>query len=334
MNIHNVIVHSIEKEQHETEKTKVQLKDEELTIDSRLKNLMLNVQEIYNDKTGKSWGKLISDQSFPHMLGRMLDNELSFIDLSKRAMPLLKVQMDQQPLSTGGYILFIYMTSKGKRFFMVVMLKSKKGMTFNETLELLETDHLDTDKLHFAARINIDEWQNDNEHQHSYVSFVKGRSSGKVTSYFRAFLGIDEFIDAIKSTGHLITAINGYCKEQLELTGSQLEDYKKNVHEYCKTKHQSGQTVYLDELSAYLDGDEPHKFMKYAHENHKLSNEISIDINKLRKLVKYSGQDSEVSIKFGSETLGKRVKYDKEKDILTIYRVPQDLRKQLNESSK
>ena len=68
-----------------------------------------------------------------------------------------------------------------------------------------------------------------------------------------------------------------------------VEDYKKKVHDYCSEKHQNEEPIFLDEMSRYLDEENPTRFMEYAQERYEIPNEFQVDKSKLRRFLKYSG---------------------------------------------
>lgn len=327
MNIHHIIVHSIKKEQHQAADIKVNLRQSELTIDKRVVTLVEGIRDVYTNKTGKAFGQLGEDKFFSTQLHKMYTGQLTFIKFTNQAMKELKAHMAAQSLATGGYLIFADFESHEARHFMVVMLKSKQGLSFDEELGLMDTQHLELDKLHFAAMIDVDVWNS--EMAGNNVSFIKGRASATVSDYFKAFLGIQEFSESSTITQHLINAVSNFYRHELQLDNVQVEEYKKRVHDYCHLKHDNEESIFLDELSRFLDEHKPTKFMKYAQKNYEIPNEFQVDRNRLRKFLRYSGKDQGVSISFTSDAFGKRVKYNPDKDVLTIKQIPKALREQL-----
>ncbi|NOR69014.1 MAG: hypothetical protein GQ532_04860 [Methylomarinum sp.] len=326
MNINHIIVHSIEKEQHQTAIT-LHLRTEELQVDDKVVSLLEGVRSVYTNKTGKAFGMLGINRSFSRELKKFQQDEIEFIEFTNVAMNELKGHMAQEPLATGGYLLFSDFNNNGKHYFMVIMLKSKDGLSFDDELKLMDAHHLELDKLHFAARVDVDSWLSDAGENN--VSFVKGRASSAVTTYFKEFLGVEEFSESAKTTQTLVTAVINYCRQELELDNEATESYKITVHDYCKSKHANEEPIFLDELSRFLDEETPSAFMEYAQEKYEIPNEFQVDIGKLRKFLRYAGYDKDVRISFTSEIFGTRVKYDSETDVLTIKQPPNSLKKQL-----
>lgn len=334
MRVSNIIVHSISKEKNQpAEEVSSNLKPIELEADQRVTNFLQSVDEVYSKKTGKAYGKLDSTSNFSRLLENLtLDESIDFVEFSHLGMSDLTRRIASEPFATGGYIVFArYAKNTASDYLLVVMIKSKEGFSFNDELELLNAHQLDLDKLHFAARIDIDSWNSDSEQNH--VSFVKGRASGSVTQYFRDFLGIIEFSESVIATRELVTAITNYFSHHLKYDEEEVENKKKLVHDYCVAKNESEEPIYLDELSRFLDESNPESFLDYAQEKHQIPNEFSPDKNVLRKFVKYSGHDKDVSVSFKAGLLGKRVTYDPKSDTLEISPTPNKLRNQIVNSN-
>lgn len=328
MNINHIIVHSLKKEQHQDQADiDVNLREEELPVDDRVIALLEGVRDVYTNKTGKAFGKLGDTRFFSMKLKKMYAKKNGFIGFTNIAMRELKGHIAAQPLATGGYILFADFDNDGVHYFMVVMLKSKDGLSFDDELKLMDAHHLELDRLHFAARVDVDAWQAGGDENN--VSFVKGRASTSVTLYFKGFLGIEEFSESTKITQNLVIAATNYYRQELGLDNSSVEEHKKNIHDYCQKKHENEVPIYLDELSRYLDEDNPARFMEYAQNSYEIPNEFQVDKSRLRKFLRYSGQDKGVSISFTSEMFGSRVRYDPVADVLTINEVPKTLKNQL-----
>ena len=330
MNVSNIIVHSVSKEQGQpAEEVGVTLKPVELNAAPQVTHFLESVDEAYSKRTGKAYGCLEEGSNFSRLLkDYAVDSTADFVKFTHLAMSDLVRRIASEHLATGGYILFSrYSKQANQDYLLIVMIKSKDGFSFDDELELLDAQQLDLDKLHFAARIDIGNWISEDIGNH--VSFVKGRSSKSVTQYFREFLSIIEFSESSHVTKELVSAVSNYYGHHLALDDDLVEEKKKLVHDYCLSKSQSDQPVFLDELSRFLDEESPSNFLNYAQEHHEIPNEFSADRTALRKFIKYSGNDKEVSVSFSSEILGGRVRYDNNNDTLTISPTPNKLRAQL-----
>ena len=328
MRIKNIIVHSIIKQQHQdSSEIQLILREELLPIESRVTGLLEGIRTVYTSKSGKVYGTLGEDRSFSRELSLMLENKTNFLDFTKIAMRDLESRMAAQPLATGGYILFTEFVNKGINYFMVVMLKSKDGLSFDDELELMDVQQLDLDKLHFGARIDIDAWQNEDDGNN--VSFIKGRESTPVTQYFKDFIGIEEFSESSVTTDSLVRAVTNFFRQKLELSTEEVKTKKLIAYNYCKEKFDKGELIYLNELSMHLHPSEPEQFLSFAQTTHEVPNEFHVNKTKLNKFVKFAGKDKDITISFSANAWGNRVSYDAKNDILHIHKIPRSLKEQL-----
>ncbi len=126
-----------------------------------------------------------------------------------------------------------------------------------------------------------------------------------------------------------MNVVEAYTKE---LPEEESHETKNKVVEYCIEQDQQGEQVLYADLSAYLNDENPSDFAQYAEQN--LSNEqqgFIPDKSKLRKLVRFTGRDKELSLSFSSAQLGKDVVYNRETGELVLKRIPKSLLQQLND---
>lgn len=193
MDIHNVIVHKLNKEVKETGVPQapitVDLRDAELNRnDDLVIKLIEKIAEAF--KTGKTFGSFDSDvenHPFQRWLEEMLDpdSETTFMDLTRHTMDRLRLRIAPKNFATGGHIIFCYYREQDKDWFMVVMLKEKDGFSF-ENLILKNIQELDIDKLHQLARVDLAAWSADNTT--AYLSFIN-KKPGDISGYFLEALG-------------------------------------------------------------------------------------------------------------------------------------------------
>lgn len=328
MSIINSVVHRLEKDRYS--KSTVNLRESILEVSEPLENLLAEIRKVYNNKTGKSYGRFQSDVSvypFSSYLTKHLDDEFSFIEFTKKAMNLFKNKIDVANLATGGYVLFIHY----ENYLMVVMLNDKSGISIDEkTLEVLDASHLDLEKLHLAARIDLDSWNNSDSQK--YLSFVKGRkSSESVSLYFREFLGCTDYTDPKEQTQILLKVVDDFCNYK-NYDNEDRQNYRQLVFDYCDDKRKAKQPVYLEDLSHHLNEEEPNEFLQFANsEEYSLNTGFELHHDTLQRLKRYIGKDNKLSIKFEAELLGDRIIYNSNEKSLLINKLPADLENQLDE---
>jgi nucleoid-associated protein len=322
VNIKHVIAHLLEKKQLERECT-LRLRDLELAHSDRMERLVDHIRKLYNTRTGRGYGKFEPDRMLTTALKDFHEARTDFVTFTHLCMADLSSRIREANLATGGYVIFVAYEDRAADYLMVVMLKATPGVTFDRELEILDVEHLDLNRLHFAARVNLSDWYEGGER---YISFVKGRAID-ISSYFRAFIGVDEIVEGREDTRRLVAALTDYC-DATGLTEQQAEDLKARVHSYCANKVRNDEPLYLEELSTFVDEARPDAFLEFANDR-EVAGEIEIDRTSLRALVRYQGKDRDVSVGFNASALGTRVVFDRVADTLTIRGVPASLREQL-----
>lgn len=325
MQIAHAVVHMLEKNQLERE-IRTQLRADELPLTESVRALLAQVQRIYNTRSGRGYGSFQPDRFLTHALRSYLDGSTPFLDLSYRCMSELGSRVRETTLATGGYIIFVEYEHADSQYLMIAMLKSTPGVSFDEALEIMDVKHLDLDRLAFAARVNLSDWA---EGAERYISFVKGRAAD-IASYFKEFIGVAEYTESSEDTQSLINALIDYSRE-LNYDEDAVDGLKARVHSYCTNKVRSGDRVYLEDLSRFIDEENPEGFLTFANER-SVSDVIEIHNPALRRLIRYSGKDKDVSVGFNAAAFGTRVTYDSERDELTIKRLPGTLRAQLSQA--
>ncbi|MCL6416064.1 nucleoid-associated protein YejK [Aestuariirhabdus sp. Z084] len=303
-----------------------------LPVTPELEGLLADLTQSYNSKNGKAYGCFNDDSEFSQLLKSALSNEIDFVEFSREAMKQLKTQIDQSNFATGGYLLFIQYKQALTDYLMVLMLNNTDAVTVDEQLEINSSQYLDLSRLHMAARINIGEWQN-NATATRYISFLKPRNNRKVSDYFRDFIGCNETGDSKKETEQLLSTFEEYCNEEA-FESDKGEELKRKAFEYCNDQAKNGESVFIKELSGYLDEEEPDHFARFVNtRDYDVVEEVQPEKSQLQQLVRYSGRAKGLSLSFNAHHLGDTVRYDSEQQTLTITNIPDNLKKQLQKRS-
>ncbi len=341
MEIKNVILHNLIKEE---KSTKVELDDrkEENEVNESALQLSKGINEKFNS-TGLNTGHFEKPEEddqltrFEFLLEKYYDEGFeSFVGFTKSAAGYLQKQLMSAPSAKGGHLWFNHYTHAGEHFLSVVLLREKTVMRIDK-LELEQFDSVDLDKLHMAARINLTRWRNVDEQSNRYISFKIGKEAKKVTDYFAKFIGCKEFTQAASDTKALVKCVEDYCRHH-RFSDDKTEKVKNKAHDQIvEWRKEETQTIHLSSLSTVLDAtflpddaDEDIKgqFLRISQgEPYHLNNELATDPNALRRLKKYSGRNKLISLSFDAKLLGNAVKYDG--GVLTITEIPKTLKDQL-----
>lgn len=254
MEIHGIIVHKIEKDQRlqgqPIPEAIISPRTEELDRESPLViELTEYIWKAY--RKGKTFGSFNEDahnHPVQTWIGEYLHDPDShpFVGLTLTIMGRLKIMLEDQNFSTGGHVLFLHVTENEKPWFMVVMIKDKKGFIFTDDLDLKDVVELNLDKLHQAVRVDIGSWQQVDEK--AYLSFIKS-GAGDVPRYFLKTFGCTDSIPSKIATNAVLLAAEQVCVAAGK-DRTQTRVIKGAICDYME-QHLTG--VSLAEIEAQLD---------------------------------------------------------------------------------
>ena len=163
--INHIIIHKIDKKQNdisELQKTEYECeKTDPLTI--KLSNELYNVFN-HNINFGNFDNKEESNASFKVLLDEYNNEIKTFIEFTQQAMDLLKVHMDSENFSKGGYLVFTDILCNQVHYLVVYFVRDKEGVSLEikeEKVYITNEVHIDTDKLAMACRVNLDQYCSD-----------------------------------------------------------------------------------------------------------------------------------------------------------------------------
>jgi nucleoid-associated protein len=330
MPIRHCIVHLIEKKPDGTP-AMLHARDSALGESQAMENLLADLNESYNAKQGKAWG-LFHEESgaypFSGWLKDYLDGNRDFTAFSREAVEHLQKLMEESNLSTGGHVLFAHYQQGMTDYLAIALLHHSEGVAVTDTLDVAPAKHLDLGQLHLAARINISEWQH-NQNSKQYISFIKGKNGKKVSEYFRDFIGCQEGVDAPSETRTLLKAFSDFVESE-DLPEEQAREKTSALVGYATSQAKRGEPMTLEDLSEVIDEERPRAFYDHIrNKDYGLSPEIPPDKRTLSQFRRFTGRGEGLSISFEAHLLGSKVEYDEARDMLIIRQLPTQLKDQL-----
>jgi nucleoid-associated protein len=337
MQLENIIAYYIHKAQHDVDHVELAEPDSSSLIDAADESAISFVNEVRSSyrKDSGNYGEFETTSHFKSILTNIYPNCDDFSAVTHDLVLHLRDVLRLTSAATGGHVVYFQYQENNVDYFMAVLLKDKEGFMFNAELGLQNASYLDIDRLHLAARINLQEWLNDGAR---YISFLTGRNrQEEVRSYFRTYLGIDfeQYENAADNTRTMANAVVSYCQQQ-EYTLESENEVRRRVTEYAREKVDAEELVELSHLANLVDPDQPDRFSLYCNsEDIALNGQFHVSKRELRSLTRYTGRDSEVSISFDHDAItNERVSYDLNADTITIQRIPRKIREALEESER
>jgi nucleoid-associated protein len=291
MEVIQAAVHYITKSAH-TEDAIVTPAEELIEISPQLTRLVNEILESYNSRCAQQSGVFRADEvnyPIPAMFRTYLEGNAQFLATTITSTDRLAFLMRQQPLSTGGHVLFVHYTRNQNDYLLIVKLNSAKGSMFEQLTRVRDADHLNVHTLQVAARVNLSAWI-DGEDIH-YLSFVCKRELGHPSNYFKEFIGCEMMADSKVESGKLATVVDDYCKRQMA-AGQLSEDdsvaVMRRVFDFAIERIRARETLNLLAIAAVVSPDNAEQFTVFLNEHpSRPSDDFIADRGSLRKLAAY-----------------------------------------------
>lgn len=334
--INSVVIHKLIKERQGKPETFTRPTLLELT--DPVKKLVNDIHQLYAERTGKGYGRFQKDEvNFPtsRVLKDLFKNKTtSFIDASHELMSILAAKAGQAPLSTGGYVMMAHVSNEANvSWFLVAILTNIKGSAVkDDSLEIVDSVHIDLQNLRVAGRVNITDWFKEDQDVR-YIGFLKQR--GEVSDYFKLFLGCDELIAQSEETKRLVAVLKDFAKST-ELSAEEQEQFLKSAHDFCIDCQKNDRPLILETLTNAIWPEDPKALQQALTEGEvQISDGFVPDGRSLKSLVKIRAKTPfwTVEIDRRALTSGQAV-YDPDKHTLTFSGLPEGLESELRSETE
>lgn len=303
--------------------------------EQKITNFVDALHGIYNAKSSKAYGSFSPMPSegekarFIDLMESYLNEQQDFYDFSTQSANVLKNEIEKYDLSETGYLVVCHYEYMGGRYLLVAVIPVSEHYSVDGDLNISAAQHLDTNKLQLAARIDLFDYQQ-NPEGNRYISFIKGRAGRKVSDFFLDFLGCQEGLNAKEQTQTLVQAVEDYVTVN-QLDASEKQKTRKHLLSYCKEQQATAQDVKIQELGKVIEsaGTEQDFYTFCQTQSYPLEESFPHEQAVVNKITKYSGYGGGISLSFERSHLGEDVVYNAHNDSLTIYKVPPNLKDQL-----
>lgn len=298
-------------------------------------DLLFDLNCSYNAKAGKAWGFFHAESGaypFSGWLAKFVSGDLEFIDFTRTAVDHLTRLMEESNLTVGGHVLFALYQQGMTEYLTIAVLQQVETISVGADLQASVSRHLDTNALHFVARINLSEWKN-NPASRQYISFIKSKGGRKATAYFQDFIGCQEGVDGPGETRTLLRAFSDFVERE-DLPEEAAREKTHALVDYATAQAKLGEPVTLQELSQLLDEDRPQNFADFIRDaDYGLSAAIPADKRTINQFRRFTGRAEGLSISFEAYLLGSKIEFDQQAKTLMIKGVPTQLVDQLKRAA-
>jgi len=349
--ISNIALHFLSKKE-ESGEVLLRLGPENIDISTKITAFIDGLHAIYNAKGSKAYGSFsampaptssedngdgISETTsarFVDLMESYLSDKQGFYAFSTQAANTLKNEIEKYDLEESGYLVVCHYEYMGGRYLLVAVIPVSEHYSVDGELNISADQHLDTTKLQLAARIDLFDYQQ-NASGNRYISFIKGRAGRKVSDFFLDFLGCEEGLNAKEQTQTLVQAVEDYVAVN-QLDPSEKQQTRKELLSYCKEQKASSQDVSVQEVGKVIghtttdsNGQSQDFYQFCQQQSYPIEESFPHDQTVVNKITKYSGYGSGISLSFERSHFGQDVVYNPHNDSITIFKVPPNLKEQL-----
>lgn len=332
--ISNIALHFLSKIE-ETGEVQLRLGPEEIEQSQKITNFVDGLHGIYNAKGSKAYGSFTTSPAegdaarFVDLMESYLNEQQSFYTFSCQAGNVLKNEIEKYDLAETGYLIICHYEYMGGRYLLAAIIPITEHYSVDGELNISADQHLDTNKLQLAARIDLFDYQQ-NTQGNRYISFIKGRAGRKVSDFFLDFLGCEEGLNAKEQTQTLVQAVEDYVSVN-QLDATEKQKTRKDLLNYCKDQKASSQDVSIQELGKVIEpaGAESDFYQFCQEQSYPIEESFPHEQAVVNKITKYSGYGNGISLSFERSHLGEDVVYNPHNDSITIFKVPPNLKEQL-----
>ncbi|TKG89024.1 hypothetical protein EYV94_26065 [Puteibacter caeruleilacunae] len=262
MKLKKIVLHQIKREDNNP----AELNCSDHLLDNSNKTINEFMDRLIKSFTSKNptYGRFEEDkENYPFQ--KWVDeyySDKNFLEFTIKAMDTLKVNI-QVPKATGGYVLFSHYEEKQVDYLVTIMLdKSLQFAIDDDNLNIKQLEALAIDKLARANRLNITKWKLGTDE--TYLAFIKGTRD--VSNYFQKFIGSTDLTSSKVNGNNLKKALNKYMRVN-EYDENKKESVTRDITNYIEERRKAEKDVHLDAISAFVNTENPTKFVEFVQED-------------------------------------------------------------------
>jgi nucleoid-associated protein len=134
-------------------------------------------------------------------------------------------------------------------------------------------------------------------------------------------------VDKKAETESFLQSVSNFS---MDIPDSSVNEFQSQVVDFCIDQDKQGEPVEFAALSesvaADVAGIDAHKLAAALGKDQK---KLHVDRNSMRKFLRFTGREKDLTVSFNSSQIPDRIEYDKQHDILSIKGLPKALREQL-----
>ena len=334
MPITHIIAHHISKQTDEN--AILSLRDSELPNNTQQTSLFESLKSSFNSRISRKHGsfdKDINSATLKNTTDEFIQDETRFQPLTIDFMKKLEEVLNTQNGDINAHFLFFIESNENQRIFYLFIVNQNEYLSINSTLEITPIYSIDTGSSLSGLKLNINDWQE--RPKYHYLTLVPPKGNEVLSDALHDLSGFGNNIDRAKSTKEFLEKVDAFSQNVPE---EKQKEFREQVISYCEEQEAKDEAVHIPTLSQSIEGIDCEKFIREMLPNNPERNtenddehndELLIDKKSLRRYIKFSGRDKDLSLTFSTNQLNESIFYDEENDTIVINNIPKGLKKQL-----
>ena len=337
MPITHVIAHHISKLTGED--TVLSLRGSELTINNQQSALFDILKTSFNARISRKHGSFdttVESSMLALEIDTFLNDDGHFKALTTVFMKQLEDKLNTENGDINAHFLFFTEENDQQKdkqnVFYLFIVNQNEYLTISDTLEITPSYSIDTGSSLCGLKLNIDDWKD--RPKYHYLTLVPPKGNEVLSDALHDLSGFGNSIDRAKSTKEFLDNLDSFTQH---VPAEKQKEFREQVIGYCEEQESKDEAVHIPTLSQSIEGIDCEKFIREMlphnpaqdDSDDEAEQELMIDKKSLRRYIKFSGRDKDLSLTFSTNQLDESVFYNEDNESLTITNIPKGLKKQL-----
>ncbi len=304
------------------------LRQDELTVDADKDALLDKLKSSFLSRLARRHGSFVAEGAplLAVQLDEFLKGECSFSQMTTVVMQRMEAAVNEKEVELKAHFLFFLESlSEQRNVFYLFVVNQRESLAISDCLDVTPSYAVDTGPSMFGIKVDLAEWLV--RKHYAYLSYLPPRNNAPLADIFDELTGFGDGIDTAEATETFLKGVEAFARQVPE---EKVNEYRAQVVDYCMVREEKDEPINIRGLSEALDGIDGEKFVREVlPHNAKGGEEVMMDRRSLRRYVRFSGRDKDLSVSFSTYHLHGRVTYDEATDTLSIHGLPNALRSQL-----
>jgi nucleoid-associated protein len=327
MSLKHCIIHGIQRPVPGAD-IQVFVNEKEEPTEGPIASLFEQYRQGFQRSALKQFGHFGSDVStvLPGLARDFHEGKSSFIKMTQTLIGQMKDALEKYEEPFNAKILFAVDDLMEQDQFYIFWINHVEALQINKLNEIQYTEYIDPAKVTFAFKLKTEQWLEESSNQ--YLTLLGSRGNPDLNEVLEEYAGFTKGLDKVEQTEEFLSIVEEFADAMPDEQDAR--EYRSQVMDYCLEQDKTGLPVNVNELSFHVDQKEPTRFAQFAQERQTTpTEEIHTDRARLKRYVRFSGRDKNLTISFSSDRFGEGIVYDSDSDTLIIKEIPKSLKQQL-----